>query len=105
MLAVVIFLLIVVFALGYVVYVGSRRLLQFDSLFQEITAVLDGYSTDLVRMTSADIDGILTDHPEVKTFHLRNMRARSDVQSALDTITEITPRRKKAPALPRPDME
>lgn len=92
-------------AQGYFLYNGARRLLQFDDLFQGIASTLASYSSDLVRMTSSDIDSVLTDHPEVISFHMRNMRARLEVQGVLEEVTRATPRRRKAPALPRPDME
>lgn len=96
---------LVILGQGYLLYRGATRLLQFDELFQRVAMTLEDYSEDLVRMTSADIDGILTDHPEVKAFHLRNMGARRDIRLALEDVTRHTPRRRKAPALPRPDME
>lgn len=92
--------------LGYFLYVGAKRLLQFDALFQRIFLALESYSTDLVRMTSSDLDNVLTDHPEVISFHMRNMRARLEVQNALEDIAKIVPsRRKKDNSLPRPDVE
>ena len=100
-------LLIVALAEGLLLYRASRRLLQFDDLFQGTIAVLDSYSSDLVEMSSADLDGILVDHPEVITFHKRNMRARRELQSALDSITSVFPRKppRRDPKLPAPDME
>lgn len=97
---------LVILGQGYLLYKAARRLLQFDELFQRIGVTLEGYSEDLAKMTSADIDSVLTDHPEVRMFHLRNMAARKDVQNALEEVTRQTPpRRRKAPALPRPDLE
>lgn len=86
---------------------ASRRLLQFDDLFQQIVGVLDAYSSDLVKMSSADLDGILVDHPEVEAFHRRNMSARREIQRALETLVAVSPRRPKRPVLelPRPDVE
>lgn len=90
---------------GLVIYRAVTRMLQFDSILQRIVDTLDSYSTDLIRMSSADIDGILVDHPEVLRFHQRNMKARAEVMGAIEDVTRETPRRRKAPAPPRPDME
>lgn len=86
---------------------ASRRLLQFDDLFQQTVGVLDVYSSDLVRMSSADLDGILVDHPEVEAFHRRNMSARREIQGILEALVAVSPRRPKRPVpeLPRPDVE
>lgn len=92
---------------SWLLFRASRRLLQFDDLFQQTVGVLDSYSSDLGRMSSADLDGILVDHPEVTAFHKRNMSARRDIQGALEMLTAVSPRRAKRPSkeLPRPDME
>jgi hypothetical protein len=90
---------------GYLLYRATRSLLRFDDIFQGLIPILDEYSTDLTRMTSANIDGILVDHPEVARFHARNMRARVSIQQTLDSIMSVTPRRKKKTELPRPDVE
>ncbi len=92
---------------GFLLYRAARRLLQFDEVFQGLIPLLDEYSGDLVRMTSADLDGIMVDHPEVLSFHRRNMRARRDIQLVIDSITSISPRppRRSDPKLPLPDME
>lgn len=84
---------------------ASRRLLQYDDIFQNILPVLEEYDQDLVEMTSADLDGILADHPEVRAFHVRNMAARRAIESIVDSVTKLAPERKEALALPRPDME
>jgi hypothetical protein len=104
---VALFFVLVSLAEGLLLFRAARRLLQFDDLFQDTAEVLDGYSSDLAEMSSADLDGILVDHPEVIAFHKRNMRARRDVQSILDSVTAVSPRRprRRDPKLPLPDME
>ncbi len=82
-----------------------RRLIQYDDIFQAIMPVLAEYSSDLERMSSADLDGILVDHPEVLNFHRRNRLAKQQVESLVDSITKLVPERKKAQELPRPDVE
>jgi len=82
-----------------------RRLLQYDDIFQGILPELTKYSEDLSRMSSADLDGIMVDHPEVLAFHKRNQRALKTVKSIVDSVTKIVPERKKPSALPRPDVE
>ena len=105
MIATVFIAVLIISGLCYVLVRLSQRLLQFDSLFQDVMSILDSYSTDLVRMTSADIDSVLTDHPEVISFHMRNTRASLEIKRALGEISKITPPRRKAPALPKPDVE
>lgn len=102
---VIIFLLLLVAALSILLVRATKRLLQFDDIWQGILPELESYSADLARMASADLDGILVDHPEVLTFHKRNLRAKKVIESILDSVTQMTPERKKPPALPRPDME
>lgn len=100
-------LLLVAVAEAWLLIRASRRLLQFDDLFQRTVDVLDSYSSDLTRMVSADIDGILADHPEVESFHRRNMSVRHDIGVILEMLTAVTPRRPKRPdaKFPRPDLE
>lgn len=92
-------------ALLRICFRAFRRLLQFDDIFQGIMPVLDSYSKDLEEMSSADLDGILTDHPEILAFHRRNLAAKRDIESVVDSVTKMGPERREAPALPRPDME
>ena len=89
----------------FLLYRAAIRLLQFDTLLQAVMEIIDSYSIDLAKMSSGEIDGILAEHPEIRMFHLRNVRAKADIQKALSDIARETPRRRKAPALPRPDME
>lgn len=84
---------------------ASKRLLQFDEVLQGIVPVLDSYSEDLKRMSSAEMDGILVDHPEVLTLHKRNQAHKKAIESVVDSVTKLTPARPKAPKLPRPDWE
>ena len=105
MIAIVILHFLLICGLGFLLYRASRALLQFDSLFQGIVETLEGYSDDLTKMSSADIAGVLADHPEVAAFHMRNMRARADVRAHLEEVRKSRPSRRKAPTLPRPDAE
>lgn len=93
------------FAMGRLLVRASRRLIQFDDVFQGIMPVLEQYSDDLARMSSADLDGILVDHPEILAFHRRNLVAKTAIESIVDSVSRMTPKRPKAPELPRPDME
>lgn len=90
---------------GYLLYRASVRLLQFDDVFQGIAPILSGYADDLVGMSSANIDGILVDHPEVAAFHRRNIAAQREIASLIESVIALTPRRPSKPALPRPDTE
>lgn len=91
----------------YAIVRGGRRLFEFDEIFQEILPPLIAYGNDLKEMSSADLDGILVDHPEVLRFHKRNLQARQEIESVIDSVTNIAPPRPKArtPELPKPDME
>lgn len=100
-------LALLVFVESILLVRASRRLLQFDDLFQDLVAVLEEYSADLTKMVSADLDGVMVDHPEVIAFHQRNMRARRAVQSSLESIVasvSTSRRTRKKQSLPRPDV-
>lgn len=86
-------------ALGTVLFRFSRRLLQFDEIWQGILPVLFEYAEDLRKMLSADL---LIDNPDVIRFHKRNQQALSE----LDSITEsVKFRVREKKRLPRPDVE
>lgn len=84
---------------------ATRRLIQYDDIFQSILPVLEEYGKDLEKMSSADLDGILVDHPEVLRFHRRNRIAKQQIESLVDSVTKLAPERKPPPELPRPDVE
>lgn len=84
---------------------GAQRLMQYDDILQEILPILEDYGADLTEMSSGNLTGALVDHPEILAFHKRNIAARHAVESIVDSVTRMTPERKKTPVLPRPDME
>lgn len=71
-------------ATAFVLIRMSKRLIQFDIIFERIGPVLAEYSMDLTKMTNS---GLLIDHPEVRTFHRRNIEA---LQSLKDITLEVT---------------
>lgn len=81
---------------------ASRRLLQFDSIWQQIMPVLFGYSEDLRRMVSTDL---LVDNPEVVAFHKRNVRLLLELDEITRAVQATAPPKEKKSRLPRPDME
>ena len=87
---------------GVLLFRGGRRLLQFDDIFQEILPELQNYSADLRKLSSGDL---LLDHPEVVTFHKRNLRALKSLESIIDSVASVTPKQVKPLALPRPEVE
>ncbi len=84
---------------------ASKRLLQFDDVFQGITPVLEGYSSELKRMSSVDLNGILADHPEVLAFYKTNQAHKAAIESVVDSVTKMTPPREKPSRLPKPEWE
>lgn len=85
--------------MGAVLFRFSKRLLQFDDIWERVLPVLFEYAEDLRKMVSADL---LLDNPEVIRFHKRNMQALADI----DAITESTRERvRRSKRLPRPDVE
>lgn len=100
---VVLFLSIVLNVVAIVLLVrAARRLLQFDDIWQAIIPELEDYSIDLKGMSSGDI---LIDHPEIEMFHKRNVRALQSLESILDSVKSVRPKREKPPVLPRPVWE
>ncbi len=96
---------ILAIVLGYLLYRASRAVLMFDDVLQGIVPVLEEYGRDLERMASADIGGILIDHPEVSAFHARNMRALASIHGIFESVASMVPKRRPVPVLPRPDVE
>ena len=101
----VLLLLVVAIGLGFLLARATRRLIQYDDIFQGILPVFESYAADLERMSSGHLDGILVDHPEVLNFHRRNRLAKQQFESIVDSVTKLVPERKRPPELPRPDME
>ncbi len=103
------FTLVIIFLIAVtqsiLLYMATKKLLQFDDVFAGIYPELLKYSQDLKRMASGDLNGIMVDHPEIAAFHKRNMTALKTVESIVDSVTKMMPRRPKLPELPRPDME
>lgn len=97
--------LLVIIGLLFILVRATRRLIEYDDLWQAILPVLQDYGDDLAKMSSANLDGILVDHPEVLNFHRRNRLAKQQIESLVGSIVKLVPEREKAPALPRPDME
>lgn len=79
---------------------ATRRLLEFDSIWQEIMPVLFGYAEDLRKMLSLDL---LTDNPEVVAFHKRNLRLLSELDEITKSVRSAAPPR-SSEKLPRPDV-
>jgi len=88
-------------ALGVLLFRAAKRLLEFDSIWQQIMPVLFGYAEDLRRMLSLDL---LTDNPEVVSFHNRNVRALEEIDQITRAVRSAAPPRDDRP-LPRPDVE
>lgn len=80
---------------------ASRRLLQFDDLWERAAGVLFDYSDDLQVMLSSDL---LTDNPEVLAFHRRNKAALEQLRVAAESFGGRR-RGDPGPAGPRPDAE
>lgn len=98
--------LTIVFALaaigeGFLLVRASKRLLQFDELFNLILEPMRSYSDVLRRVTKSE--GILHDHPEVLDFHRANMELLQRIDQAVISIQEARPKKKKKEELPRPE--
>lgn len=85
----------------YLFYRSVKVMFQLDQMISAIIPVLSSYSQDLDRMSTGDL---LTDHPEVKTFHRRNLLALRQINEVID---ELKQGREQPPKkeLPRPDVE
>lgn len=81
---------------------AARRLLEFDSVWQQIMPVLFGYAEDLRRMLSLDL---LTDNPEVVAFHKRNLKVLNELDEVTKSVRAVAPPTRSAQPLPRPDVE
>ncbi len=80
---------------------ASRRLLQFDEIFQMIIEPMQEYSNALRKIASAE--GLLHDHPEVVEFHRANMNLLAHIDAAVRAVREERPEKKKREQLPRPE--
>lgn len=87
--------------MGVLLVRAARRLLEFDSIWQQIMPVLFEYAEDLRKMLSLDL---LTDNPEVVAFHKRNMRTLTELDNITKAVRSMTPQKSQV-RLPRPDME
>lgn len=87
-------------ALVFLLIRATRRLLEFDELWQQILPVLLGYADDLRKMLSLDL---LTDNPEVVAFHKRNLRMLSEIDEIAKSVRSVAPQRIVG-NLPRPDV-
>lgn len=81
---------------------ASRRMLDFDELFQQILQPMQEYSAELKKISTAE--GILHDHPEVLAFHRANMAMLQKMDASIKIIQEAKPQKKKE-KLPRPEAE
>jgi predicted TIM-barrel enzyme len=90
---------------GALLFRASKRLLQFDDVFQMILPVLEDYAADLKKMSSGNLDGVLVDNPEVLAFHKTNQAHKVAIESIVDSVTKMNPPRAKTPRLPKPEWE
>lgn len=75
---------------------ATRRLLEFDELWDDVTTVLIAYESDLRVMSSGDLSEVAMDHPEIITFHRRNLRALSDIEKITRSLKARKPAEQKA---------
>lgn len=81
---------------------ATRRLLEFDRLFEAIVDPMQAYADTLRRITTAE--GILHDHPEVIAFHKANMEILFHMDRAIASIRSGRPEKKRPKNLPRPEV-
>lgn len=93
-------LLLLVVALAFLLIRATKRLLQFDYIWEALLPELIEYESDLRKMAGGDL---LIDHPEVQAFHKRNLRALKAVADIVKSVSETRP--PPPPALPRPEVE
>lgn len=100
----IIFALFVIFVLlllsTFLLWKSTKRLLEFDDMFQRIIQPMSEYSETLSRITSAE--GILHDHPEVVEFHRANVKLLAEINGSINSVKEILPKVKKS-SLPSPE--
>lgn len=93
-----IFLGLIIIALAVSIFLltrAARRLLEFDKLWDDVTDVLLGYELDLRKMSSGDLSETVMDHPEILTFHRRNLKALSDIGRLTEDLKGRKPREEK----------
>lgn len=98
----VVILLLVSGVLGYLLVRAARRLLEFDDLMQVIVEPMQEYQEELAKIAQAE--GLLTDHPEVISFHRANVIMLAKIRSAIASIQEVRPQRDEVKGLP-PQVE
>lgn len=81
---------------------ATKRLLDFDFIWNSIVEELITYEEDLEKMSSGDI---LIDNPDVMAFHKRNRKALRAVSAAVKSVVETRAPRPAKPVLPRPEVE
>jgi hypothetical protein len=101
--AFIIILLVLALAAETVLLVrATRRLLQFDAVFQMIVEPMQEYSIVLRKLSSGE--GLLHDHPEVMEFHRANLFLLTQMDAAIRAVREEHPEKKRA-KFPRPEAE
>jgi len=95
MIFLVIFLLLLLALAIFVIVRLTKRLFQFDEVFEKIAPVLEAYSNELKKTLS---QGLLEEHPEVQAFHKLNMFALTQIELVTQDVTALAP--KKKPKLP-----
>lgn len=73
---------------------ASKRLLQFDLLLGQVAQTLFDYGTDIRNVVK---EGVLQDHPEIVSFHRRNVRALAEIDAAVKTLEQVKPRKIEPP--------
>lgn len=74
---------------------ASKRLLEFDELFQVIIDPMEEYAAALRKITTAE--GLLHDHPEVLAFHRANMDLLRKIDLAITSVKENRPLKQEEP--------
>ncbi len=84
----------------YLLVRASKRLLEFDSLFQVTVGPMQEYADELRRIATSE--GLLNDHPDVIKFHQANIRLMQMMDENIAAIKAGRPQ-KKEEKLPRPE--
>lgn len=86
----------------YIALRATKRLFQFDTLFQLIVEPMHEYRSELAKIATAE--GLLHDHPEVIAFHRANMIMLEKIDAAIKAVTDGQPQPEKPKGLP-PQVE
>lgn len=82
----------------YIALRATKRLFEFDTLFQMIVDPMHEYRNELAKIASAE--GLLHDHPEVMAFHRANMIMLEKIDAAIKAVQAGQPQPKKPEGLP-----